>query len=143
MLVYLCEFCEITHCQESFNLRNDGAFLFQVCIFAYGQTGSGKTYTMMGRPGHPEQKGLIPRSLEQIFQTRQALQPQGWRYEMQVSKICLFIRLSLSEYIFVFLHVIIEMLTFTNICRCLCWKYTMKRFVICYQPIDHLQQKMV
>lgn len=61
--------------------------MFQVCIFAYGQTGSGKTYTMMGRPGHPEQKGLIPRSLEQIFQTRQALKAQGWRYEMQVSKI--------------------------------------------------------
>ncbi|KAE8125657.1 hypothetical protein FH972_020436 [Carpinus fangiana] len=60
---------------------------YKVCIFAYGQTGSGKTYTMMGRPGHPEQKGLIPRSLEQIFQTKQSLQPQGWRYEMQVSML--------------------------------------------------------
>ncbi|XVF34094.1 hypothetical protein REPUB_Repub18cG0027700 [Reevesia pubescens] len=60
---------------------------YKVCIFAYGQTGSGKTYTMMGRPGQPEEKGLIPRSLEQIFQTRQALQPQGWRYEMQVSML--------------------------------------------------------
>ncbi|KAK9268364.1 hypothetical protein L1049_000113 [Liquidambar formosana] len=58
-----------------------------VCIFAYGQTGSGKTYTMMGRPGHLDQKGLIPRSLEQIFQTRQSLQPQGWKYEMQVSML--------------------------------------------------------
>ncbi|KAH0986834.1 hypothetical protein GBA52_014011 [Prunus armeniaca] len=54
-----------------------------VCIFAYGQTGSGKTYTMMGDPGDPEEKGLIPRSLEQIFKTRQSLQPQGWKYEMQ------------------------------------------------------------
>ncbi|KAG6637507.1 kinesin-like protein KIN-14N isoform X1 [Carya illinoinensis] len=60
---------------------------YKVCIFAYGQTGSGKTYTMMGRPGHLEQKGLIPRSLEQIFQTRQSLQPQGWKYEMQVSML--------------------------------------------------------
>ncbi|XP_040990128.1 kinesin-like protein KIN-14N [Juglans microcarpa x Juglans regia] len=60
---------------------------YKVCIFAYGQTGSGKTYTMMGRPGYPEQQGLIPRSLEQIFQTRQSLQPQGWRYEMQVSML--------------------------------------------------------
>ena len=59
---------------------------FQVCIFAYGQTGSGKTHTMMGRPGNPEQKGLIPRSLEQIFETRQSLKSQGWKYEMQVSK---------------------------------------------------------
>ncbi|XP_011048279.1 PREDICTED: kinesin-3 isoform X2 [Populus euphratica] len=60
---------------------------YKVCIFAYGQTGSGKTYTMMGRPGNPEQKGLIPRSLEQIFQTRQSLQSQGWKYEMQVSML--------------------------------------------------------
>ncbi|XAR56635.1 Minus-end-directed kinesin ATPase [Bertholletia excelsa] len=60
---------------------------YKVCIFAYGQTGSGKTYTMMGRPGSPDQKGLIPRSLEQIFQTKQSLQPQGWKYEMQVSML--------------------------------------------------------
>ncbi|GLT83486.1 hypothetical protein SLE2022_017730 [Rubroshorea leprosula] len=60
---------------------------YKVCIFAYGQTGSGKTYTMMGRPGHQEEKGLIPRSLEQIFQTKQNLQPQGWKYEMQVSML--------------------------------------------------------
>lgn len=65
--------------------RDDYAFFLQVCIFAYGQTGSGKTYTMMGKPGNPEQKGLIPRSLEQIFETRQSLQPQGWKYEMQVN----------------------------------------------------------
>jgi kinesin family protein C1 len=57
---------------------------WQVCIFAYGQTGSGKTYTMMGRPETPEQKGLIPRSLEQIFQASQSLQVQGWKYKMQV-----------------------------------------------------------
>ncbi|KAF7822856.1 Kinesin-like protein KIN-14N [Senna tora] len=60
---------------------------YKVCIFAYGQTGSGKTYTMMGRPGHPGEKGLIPRSLEQIFQTRQSLEPQGWKYELQVSML--------------------------------------------------------
>ncbi|KAL5548234.1 hypothetical protein UlMin_003465 [Ulmus minor] len=60
---------------------------YKVSIFAYGQTGSGKTYTMMGKPGQPEQKGLIPRSLEQIFRTRQALLAQGWKYEMQVSML--------------------------------------------------------
>ncbi|KAL2327961.1 hypothetical protein Fmac_021388 [Flemingia macrophylla] len=60
---------------------------YKVCIFAYGQTGSGKTYTMMGRPGHPDVKGLIPRSLEQIFQAKQSQQPQGWKYEMQVSML--------------------------------------------------------
>ncbi|OIW03167.1 hypothetical protein TanjilG_11804 [Lupinus angustifolius] len=60
---------------------------YKVCIFAYGQTGSGKTYTMMGRPGYPEEKGLIPRSLEQIFHIRQSQHPQGWKYEMQVSML--------------------------------------------------------
>ncbi|KAM0932119.1 putative minus-end-directed kinesin ATPase [Dioscorea sansibarensis] len=60
---------------------------YKVCIFAYGQTGSGKTYTMMGRPEADEEKGLIPRSLEQIFQTSQALQCQGWKYKMQASML--------------------------------------------------------
>ncbi|XP_022140187.1 kinesin-like protein KIN-14C [Momordica charantia] len=60
---------------------------YKVCIFAYGQTGSGKTYTMMGRPEASEQKGLIPRSLEQIFQVSQSLQAQGWKYKMQVSML--------------------------------------------------------
>ncbi|GKA13893.1 kinesin-like protein KIN-14C, partial [Tanacetum coccineum] len=34
-------------------------------------------------PNPPFQKGLIPRSLEQIFQTSQALAAQGWKYKMQ------------------------------------------------------------
>ncbi|KAI4296520.1 hypothetical protein L6164_036470 [Bauhinia variegata] len=58
---------------------------YKVCIFAYGQTGSGKTYTMMGRPDASELKGLIPRSLEQIFQISQSLKDQGWKYNMQAS----------------------------------------------------------
>ncbi|XP_074272083.1 kinesin-like protein KIN-14C isoform X2 [Silene latifolia] len=58
---------------------------YKVCIFAYGQTGSGKTYTMMGRPESLDQKGLIPRSLEQIFETSQRLSAQGWKYHMQAS----------------------------------------------------------
>ncbi|KAL2928081.1 Kinesin-like protein KIN-14N [Bienertia sinuspersici] len=60
---------------------------YKVCIFAYGQTGSGKTYTMMGDPGNPEKKGLIPRSLEQIFETRESLKAQGWKYDLQVSML--------------------------------------------------------
>ncbi|KAI3708512.1 hypothetical protein L2E82_37701 [Cichorium intybus] len=60
---------------------------YKVCIFAYGQTGSGKTHTMMGAPGNEVEKGLIPRSLEQIFESRQTLQNQGWKYEMQVSML--------------------------------------------------------
>ncbi|CAA0816237.1 Kinesin-1 [Striga hermonthica] len=60
---------------------------YKVCIFAYGQTGSGKTHTMMGKPGLPDQKGIIPRSLEQVFETRKILQAQGWKYDMQVSML--------------------------------------------------------
>lgn len=37
-------------------------------VFAYGQTGSGKTYTMMGADiENDDQKGIIPRIVEQIF----------------------------------------------------------------------------
>ncbi|CAI9303633.1 unnamed protein product [Lactuca saligna] len=60
---------------------------YKVCIFAYGQTGSGKTHTMMGTPGNHDEKGLIPRSLEQIFESRETLQNQEWKYEMQVSML--------------------------------------------------------
>ncbi|KAK9071731.1 hypothetical protein SSX86_008160 [Deinandra increscens subsp. villosa] len=60
---------------------------YKVCVFAYGQTGSGKTHTMMGTPGSYDDKGIIPRSLEQIFEARQKLKDQGWKYEMQVSML--------------------------------------------------------
>jgi hypothetical protein len=38
---------------------------FNATIFAYGQTGAGKTWTMMGSP---EQPGVIPRAISQIFE---------------------------------------------------------------------------
>lgn len=39
-------------------------------IFTYGQTGSGKTYTMFGNDIYsPEEKGIIPRAAEDIFQS--------------------------------------------------------------------------
>ncbi|XP_069693014.1 kinesin-like protein KIF3B isoform X2 [Periplaneta americana] len=40
---------------------------FNGTIFAYGQTGTGKTYTMEGAQKDPTQKGIIPKSFEQIF----------------------------------------------------------------------------
>ncbi|KAJ9579065.1 hypothetical protein L9F63_024825, partial [Diploptera punctata] len=40
---------------------------FNGTIFAYGQTGTGKTYTMEGAKNDVTQKGVIPRSFEQIF----------------------------------------------------------------------------
>ncbi len=38
-------------------------------IFAYGQTGSGKTYSIIGNPKNEEEKGILPRILNQIFDT--------------------------------------------------------------------------
>jgi kinesin family protein C1 len=62
----------------------DALCMMQVCIFAYGQTGSGKTHTMLGNPDIPDEGGVIPRSLEQVFQTSQSLSAQGWSFRMQV-----------------------------------------------------------
>lgn len=60
---------------------------YKVCIFAYGQTGSGKTYTMLGQPEDSHHKGLIPRSLEQIFTSSLTLHAQGWNFKMQASML--------------------------------------------------------
>ncbi|KAL4285658.1 hypothetical protein AHAS_Ahas19G0008200 [Arachis hypogaea] len=38
-----------------------------------------------GSPDAPDLEGLIPPSLEQIFQTSQSLKDQGWKYKMQAS----------------------------------------------------------
>ncbi|KAK8959731.1 Kinesin-5 [Platanthera guangdongensis] len=59
----------------------------KVCIFAYGQTSSGKTYSMMGKNEPPEEKGLIPRSLEHIFVASQSLGFQGLKYTIQASML--------------------------------------------------------
>lgn len=56
----------------------------KICLFAYGQTGSGKTYSMVGTQD-PLGKGLIPRSLEHVFQKSQDLAAQGWKHYVKVS----------------------------------------------------------
>lgn len=38
-----------------------------VCILAYGQTGSGKTYTIHGSEENEESVGLIPRTVNELF----------------------------------------------------------------------------
>jgi kinesin family protein 5 len=40
---------------------------FNGTIFAYGQTSSGKTHTMQGVIDNPEQEGIIPRMIHQVF----------------------------------------------------------------------------
>ncbi|KAJ3295469.1 kinesin-like nuclear fusion protein [Borealophlyctis nickersoniae] len=59
---------------------------YNVCIFAYGQTGSGKTYTMEGPDNfdeHPDEMGMIPRTVQQIFATAESLKEKGWTYTME------------------------------------------------------------
>lgn len=58
---------------------------YKVCIFAYGQTGSGKTFTMEGDPSNIDNRGMIPRSVEKIFQTAESMENQGWKYTIVVS----------------------------------------------------------
>ncbi|KAL4436755.1 hypothetical protein ABPG75_003894 [Micractinium tetrahymenae] len=41
---------------------------FNATVFAYGQTGCGKTFTMEGRDEPAEQRGIIPRAFDHIFQ---------------------------------------------------------------------------
>lgn len=52
------------------------------CIFAYGQTGSGKSYTMMGSNNN---KGLIPRLCDGIFERIQQLQSDTVHFKVEVS----------------------------------------------------------
>lgn len=60
---------------------------YKVCIFAYGQTGSGKTFTMEGYNSkeNPENSGMIPRAVEQIYYTANKLKEKGWSYVMEAS----------------------------------------------------------
>lgn len=57
---------------------------YKVCIFAYGQTGSGKTHTMLGTP---EERGMIPRAMDQIFASSAAMEAQGWSFDMRASML--------------------------------------------------------
>lgn len=53
---------------------------YNVCIFAYGQTSAGKTYTMEGPDGgrqNPETMGMIPRAVNQIFESALQLKQKG------------------------------------------------------------------
>ncbi|QEU61772.1 Kar3 [Kluyveromyces lactis] len=55
---------------------------YNVCIFAYGQTGSGKTYTMMNDPD-----GVIPMTLDHIFDWTRLLKERGWDYSFEAQFI--------------------------------------------------------
>lgn len=53
---------------------------YNVCIFAYGQTGSGKTFTM---DGVPSALGVIPRTVDLLFQAVRDYRRLGWEYEIR------------------------------------------------------------
>ncbi|XP_072765533.1 kinesin-like protein KIF13A isoform X4 [Anoplolepis gracilipes] len=61
----------------------DNAFQgYNACIFAYGQTGSGKSYTMMGSG---ENKGIIPRLCDSLFDMIAKQQSSELTYKVEVS----------------------------------------------------------
>lgn len=55
---------------------------YNICIFAYGQTGSGKTYTM---DGVPTNVGVIPRTVDLLFESVKNYKKIGWEYEIKVT----------------------------------------------------------
>ncbi|XP_054157934.1 kinesin-like protein KIF13B [Oppia nitens] len=55
---------------------------YNACIFAYGQTGSGKSYTMMGTPND---KGLIPRLCDAIFERIASNGDPNTNFKIEVS----------------------------------------------------------
>ena len=55
---------------------------YNICIFAYGQTGSGKTYTMDGISSNP---GVIPRTVDLLFDSIKNYRLLGWEYEIKVT----------------------------------------------------------
>jgi len=57
---------------------------YNVCIFAYGQTGSGKTYTMEGSENN---RGIIPRAMELIFEKCENNKKFGWTYELGMEQV--------------------------------------------------------
>ncbi|GAM24669.1 hypothetical protein SAMD00019534_078440 [Acytostelium subglobosum LB1] len=57
---------------------------FNGTIFVYGQTGTGKTYTMEGKMDQPEENGIIPRTVDYIFQT---LEKAGNDYNVRCSHL--------------------------------------------------------
>ncbi|XP_031641217.1 protein claret segregational [Contarinia nasturtii] len=57
---------------------------YNVCIFAYGQTGSGKTFTMDGTESMP---GIIPRTIDLLFDCFQQNKRLGWEYTLHASSL--------------------------------------------------------
>jgi kinesin family protein C1 len=59
----------------------------RVTMFAYGNTGSGKTFTMEGCAADEKEdlRGIIPRSVQQVFQSVKEMSKFGWKYQLWIS----------------------------------------------------------
>ncbi|XP_038000979.1 kinesin-like protein KIF14 [Motacilla alba alba] len=55
---------------------------YNACLFAYGQTGSGKSYTMMG---FDEDRGIIPRLCEDLFNQIAQMDKEQVLYHLEMS----------------------------------------------------------
>ncbi|NXD90651.1 KIF14 protein, partial [Chaetorhynchus papuensis] len=55
---------------------------YNACLFAYGQTGSGKSYTMMG---FDEDRGIIPRLCEDLFNQIAQMDKEKVLYHLEMS----------------------------------------------------------
>jgi kinesin family protein 3/17 len=53
-------------------------------IFAYGQTGTGKTFTMQG-VDTPELKGIVPRTIDWIFNSIKTYSDQNQNFLVRAS----------------------------------------------------------
>ena len=62
---------------------------YRVCVFSYGQTGSGKTWTMSGDK-FGTQRGIIPRSVEQVIQQAISMRENGWEMSVSASVVELY-----------------------------------------------------
>ena len=58
-------------------------------IFAYGQTGTGKTYTMVGEFNDDNNKGIIPRAFDYIFEN--VKQDKEHKYNIMISFIQIYL----------------------------------------------------
>lgn len=58
---------------------------FNNCLFAYGQTGSGKTFSVLGSDDPPENRGLLPRIIENLFMKINDMEAEGGHCQCVVS----------------------------------------------------------
>lgn len=57
---------------------------YHCCLFAYGQTGSGKSYSMVG---YGKNKGIVPISMNEIFERVKKQTTETQHFEVSVSII--------------------------------------------------------